>query len=906
MLLGVLSLAPGEPVDAGQLVDLVWGPERGSQAALHTTVYRLRAWLRDRLANHARVERTDEGYLLLTDACEVDTVRFRDLVAGAVEGTDGERIAALDRALDLWRGPVLGSAASWLHEVPAVVALERARMAAVRELAELCLRAGEHAVAVRQLRRLVDSHLFDEPLHALLIRALGAGGAVADAMRVYDQLRARLAMELGIDPSQEIQRLYQQLLAAEPTPATTDLPAPHPPHPVPRQLPAPPPEFTGRNDEVATLCEALLHGRGGHPPLVAVDGVAGVGKSALALHVGSRIASSFPDGQLYINLQGAAAGMLPLKPYEILSRWLRQLGVAGSDLPPQIEDAAALWRSLLADRQLLLVLDDAVSPEQIRTLLPSGPGCAALVTSRTVLSTLDCTRFVHLQPLTTPDAVTLLSRVVGEHRVSSDPAAVDEIVNLCEHLPLLLRIVSARLIARPSWSVRAIADRLRQEQRRLDELQVDNLSVRASLEVGLRGAGGDAIRVFPFLGLLGAPEFDLALAASLAGGTLPDTEAAMDRLVDARLVDSPLPNRFRMHDMIRLYARDQAAHQVTDTERQAALGRALAHYLSVAEQARLLLDPNEPGYLPIGPAPAHPAGFALHQQAAATAWIDANAPYLPDVMAELAAQPELTASTARLALLAYPALAVRDHWPEMIRLDTIAIRAAQRSDQPELEALARNHLGTAYGQTNQLDEGLAEFRTALRLWEGLNDQHQMAKVLNNLGILARMRGDLIESVSCHERCITLFRGVGDRNNEARALQNLGLVERRLGRHANAVAACEQAVKIFRTLGDEYRLGLTLGDLAHCIRLAGRLRDSVAIYEDSLRVVRQCGNRYGEAEQLWGLGEALHALGDIPTARSHWQAALKVLSDCGYLADGEIQAIMAQPTPSPPAAIRNST
>ncbi|MEU7586082.1 BTAD domain-containing putative transcriptional regulator [Micromonospora sp. NPDC049230] len=906
MLLGVLALSPGQPVSPDQLVELIWGPERGTHAALHTSVYRLRAWLRDRFADRVTLERADDGYLLRTPRCEVDTAAFRDLVVQGAAGTESERIASLDRALDLWRGPVLGAAASWLHDAPMVVALERERQAAARDLAELCLRVGDPSVAVRQLQRLVDAHLFDEPLHALLIRALGANGAVADALRLYDQLRARLATELGIDPSQELQRLYQQLLRVETPPAGGDPGAPELTHPTPRQLPAPPPEFTGRDEEVAALCAALLHRRDDHPPLVAVDGVAGVGKSALALHVASRVASSFPDGQLYVNLRGAGVGMPPLEPSAIVGRWLRQLGVAGSAVPAQLADATALWRSLLAGKRLLLLFDDAVSPEQIRALLPSGPGCATLVTSRSVLSTLDCTSFVRLQPLSTDDAVTLISRLVGERRVSDDPAATDMVVNLCEHLPLLLRIVSARLMARPSWTIRAIADRLSQEQRRLDELQVDNLSMRASLAVGLRGAGDDAIRGFPFLGLLGVPEVDLALAAALAGSTLTDTEAAMERLVDARLVDSPAPNRFRMHDVIRLYAREQAERHLADGERRAALGRVLAHYLSVAEQARFLLDPNEPVDVQVGPAPPHPAGFSLPDQEAAREWIDSNAPHLPDVMAGLAARPEHTAGAARLALLAYPALAIRDHWPEMIRLDRIAIRAAQASGQPEVEALARNHLGMAYGQTNQLDEGLAEFRTALELWEGLDDRHHTAKVLNNLGILNRMRGDLAESARCHERCITLFNALGDSNNEARGLQNLAVVERRLGRYANAVAACEQAVEIFRSLGDDYRLGLTLGALADCVRLIGRPRDSVAIFEEGLVVLRQCGNRFGEAQQLWGLGLALDDLGDRLQARSHWQSALDVLRECGYVDDDDIRAIMAEPTPSPPAAIRNST
>ncbi|WP_286246916.1 AfsR/SARP family transcriptional regulator [Streptomyces graminofaciens] len=891
-------------VSVDQLIDRLWGerPPQRAKGTLYSYISRLRRTLAPAVSE-VRLLRQSGGYVLAVEASAVDLHRFRGLVAQAYAAEDESRAVALfEQALRLWRGDGFAALDTpWFNTLRE--ALHRERLAAELDLGDLQLQLGQHAGLLAGLSNRVEVYPLDERLAGQLMLALYRSGRAADALAHYQQIRKRLAEELGTDPGLALQQLHQQILTADPDLTTT---SPGPARaPVPRQLPAPPLMFTGRDAEVKVLCEAMNNDRPRYTPVVAVDGVAGVGKSALAICVGHQMVERFPDGQLYINLQGAAAGTAPLTPHEVFVQWLPQLGVPRSEVPAEPAAASALWRSMLAGRRLLLVLDDASSATQIRPLLPAERGCAVVVTSRSVLSTLDGAKFVHLKPLAEAEAVALLGRLAGQSRVAGDPVAAGDVVGFCERLPLLLRIVAARLAARPAWPVRAIADRLAVEHRRLNELQVGELSVRASLAVSLREASDEGARVFAFLAMVGAAELDLPLAASLTGLPSIAAEPVLEQLVDARLVESPAPGYYRMHDVVRLYAREQALLQFSAVEQDAARRRAADHYLALAEQASRLLDPEESASIAAGPPVVHPAGCGLADHSEASAWIDFAAPHLPAVMTELADHPELAADIALCALLAYPALVIRDRWSELIRLSTISIQAARSSGQPLLEARAHNILGLAYGNVGRLEESRTEFGCALRLWEELNDRQQMARISNNLGLVARLSDDLPEAARWHERSIFLFQEVGDGNGRARALSNLGLVHQRLGDHDQAIVAHQQAAETFRTLGDQYRLGLVLTDLAQAFRLTGRVRESLDRYQDSLHVIRATGNRVGEAQSLWGLAQTLYDLDELDAARAHWRAALDILRDCGDLTDEEAQQILAQPVPEPPPAIRRA-
>jgi DNA-binding SARP family transcriptional activator len=771
LLLGMLLLVPGEPVERDRLVELLWGPEHGSAAALHTSVSRLRDWLRRDLPGPVAIERTAAGYRARIDPGLVDAVRFRDLLARAAGARSGSRIETLTAAMALWRGPVLGNAAEWLSRSPAVVALEQDRIEAVRELTDLCLGEGRPAVAVPHLRRVAEAYPFDEPTHALLIDVLTASGRPGEAARAYAQIRDRLAEELGVMPSTTLAEAGTRAAIIgvapprSPVVGVTGGPAAAPVPGRPRRPAELPPDvaaFTGRDTEVELLCHLLHPGKGEQARIVAIDGVAGVGKSALAAHVSHRLARRFPDGQLYVNLHGAA-GTPPLAPAEILQRWLRTFGAMddGGPRPPGEpgSDASARWRSLLAGKRVLLLLDNASSAEQVRPLLPAHRGCAALITSRTAQSTLDEAFLVHLRPLAEVEALTLFRRLVGDDRVSADLPAARRITALCGHLPLLLRIVAARLGARPDWPIHAVAARLADSERRLDELQIGTLSVRASLAAGLNEAGRDANRTFALLGAIGVAEPELPLIASLAGVSLPVAEVVMERLVDARLVESPGPGRYAMHALPRLYSRERADIDATPGERAAARRRALDHYLALARQASMLLIV---GHRPAaesgqtvehrrarsGWAVEHPAGFELADRSAAATWVDANAPALPVVMADLAAQPHLATDVARFAVIAHPALAARGHWPHLAELHRIAVTAAAPTGDGPLRAHVHGLLGVAYGQLGRPTDSRTELDRALHIWTELGDERQMAETLNRLGLLASLPASSELIVSC--------------------------------------------------------------------------------------------------------------------------------------------------------------
>jgi DNA-binding SARP family transcriptional activator len=590
-LLAVLAVSAGRSVSMDRVALAAWGEELPGDArrTVQTYVTRLRGLLGGRF-----IATSPDGYVLGVEPDQVDALRFLELLDAAAKAQDvvGER-GLLAQALALWRGvPFEDVRSGWLADAEAQQLTER-YLAATERRIDLDIAAGRAGDLVAELNDLTARYPLRESLWVRLLVALDRCGRPAEALERYEAIRVRLAEELGADPGPELQRVHAELLAVRSAePAREAAPAALG-RVVPRQLPADVDGFTGREQALARL-EQLL-GVGGEdeaarPVVVAsLAGAPGVGKSALAIHAAHRVAGRFPDGQLYVNLQGATAGLRPLGSLEVLGRFLRALGVAPDAIPGEVEEAAALFRSQVAGRRLLVVLDDAADAGQVRSLLPAGSGCGVVVTSREVLGSLVGARHLQLEVLGPDEATELLGRAAGRERVGAEPEAAAAVARLCGRLPLALRIAGARLAARPAWPIGAIAERLADAQRRLDELELTDVGVRTSYAVSYQQLSDSpealdrsAAVAFGLLGVLDGPELGVAVAARLLDASEQAAEGVLERLVDAQLLASPAPGRYRLHDLLRLYARELADQQYSEAERAAALDRALGFYAASA------------------------------------------------------------------------------------------------------------------------------------------------------------------------------------------------------------------------------------------------------------------------------------------------------------------------------------
>ncbi|MFD0473216.1 BTAD domain-containing putative transcriptional regulator [Nonomuraea thailandensis] len=503
---------------------------------------------------------------------------FEDLAAqGQLALSAGRHDVALERltrALCLWRGE------SVLEELPLPASLrceaarlERLRATVVDASLEARLALGRHGEMLAELEALTRRDPLNERLRAQLMLALYRSGRRADALTVYQSTRMTLAAEVGIDPGPDLVRMHQRILADDP--ALTPPPAVAARR-APAELPIGSAAFTGRTTEISRLCTMLTAGSGA-TAISAITGAAGVGKSALAVHVAHQVAGHFPDGRLYVDLHGSTPGVAPLNPADVLARLLRSLGdgtVAGPGGRFDVDEAAARFRSLTDGRRLLLLLDNARDAAQVRPLLPASPTCRVLVTARRMLTSLDAASHFRLGVMAEDETATLLGRLIGEERVGAEQRSARAIVRLCAGLPLAIRIAAARLIARPGLSLRALADRLAVEDHRLSELQADDQAVRACFMMSYRSLDAESSRMFRLLSLLGGGAISVAAAAALAGRPEPRTADLLDHLAEAQLLESCGHDRYRMHDLLGLFARERAREEDTEEDQAQAARRA--------------------------------------------------------------------------------------------------------------------------------------------------------------------------------------------------------------------------------------------------------------------------------------------------------------------------------------------
>jgi DNA-binding SARP family transcriptional activator/tetratricopeptide (TPR) repeat protein len=941
-LLAVLAVSAGRAVSVDRLAVAAWGDELPGDArrTVRTYVTRLR-----RLLGGGSIGTSPDGYVLRVEPDGVDALRFVRLLdeAAVAPGAVEER-ALLAQALGLWRGvPFEDVRSGWLEDEEARRLTER-YLAATERRIDLDLAEGRATELVAELSSLTARYPLRESLWVRLLVVLDRCGRPAEALERYEAVRVRLAQELGADPGPELQQVHAELLAGRP-PGPVGAPVGWV---LPRQLPADVDGFTGREQELAGL-EKLLDmgdddGTWRLVVILAVAGTPGVGKSALAVHAAHRVAGRFADGQVYVNLQGAAVGPAPLGPLEVLGRFLRSLGVDPGAVPAEVEEAAALWRSRVAGRRLLVVLDDAVDAAQVRPLLPAGSGCGVLVTSRRVLASLPGAHHLRLEVLEPAEAVELLGRLVGPQRVAAEPEAAAEVARLCGYLPLALRIAGARLAARPGWPVKALAQRVADAQRRLDELELADLGVRASFTVSdeqLRASDDPTDRAaaaaFGLLGLLDGPELGVPVAARLLDRPDDVAERVLERLVDAQLLETPAPGRYRLHDLLRLYAREVACQRHREADRAAALTRALGFYVATAWGTLELLRPGD-YRLARAEGRWRKDGLQLADDTAALGWLEVERPNLLAAVRQAAAAPGVP---DELAIQLSHALAgfcrVRSYWDDWVQVNQTALEVARRVGDRAAQAQVHSDLGLAHWRLGRYDQALASHQQSLticrelgdrrgegaglnnlslvREWQGrydqavaclheslaicreLGDRHGIASSLGNLGNNYERLGRYDEALACQQESLAAYRELGDRDGLARGLTNLGGGYERLGRYDEALACLHEGLAIYGELGDRDGQAFCLNDLGVVYQRQGSYDKALTWLRESLAIRRELGDPHAEAECLRELGVTLRALDRLEEARTHWQEALAIFERLQTTDAGQVRALLITRTPT---------
>jgi len=898
-LLGLLAVQPGQVVGRDQIVDALWGqaPPDTCLELVHTYVARLRGLLephRPRRAPARVVVSAGRGYRLEVDAERLDVLRFDVLAARAQHAQQaGEPETAyqlLGQALGVWRGPVLADLDAGLRQHPAVVALAQRRLAVGLAYADLAIGLGRGGQAVAPLRTLGLEEPLHEGLLARLMLALAGCGQQAAALELFVELRARLADELGIEPGTEVADVHlrilrQQLpgparkqpnLSQEPEPGSNQAASAASPAPVqatPAQLPPAISDFTGRRQHLDEL-DRLLGSETDTTAVVisAIAGIAGVGKTALAIHWAHRVRDRFPEGQLYVGLRGYAPTP-PMRSIDALAGFLYALGVPAEQVPVDLDEAAGLYRTLLADKRMLVVLDNARSADEVRPLLPGSPGCLVLVTSRDRLGGLvarDGARRLALDVLPHEEAVGLLTRLLGAQRVAAEPQAAEELAEVCGLLPLALRIAAANLADQPGRSIAGYLARLRQGDR-LAELAVDGdpqAAVRTAFDCSYAALDPEPRRLFRLLGLVPGPEFGPPAAAALAGMPVGQAARLLQRLVGVHLIEPRAPGRFGFHDLLRLYASERCREEDGEAVCQEVTARLDDWYLHTADAAARLLYPQVLRLPLTWAAGSTPAGF--DGPGGALTWLDAERANLVAAVQHAAEHgPRPAAWLLADALAGY--FWRRRHTVDWLTVGHSAVDAAVRAGDRLAQAAAQRNLASAHQCLGHYAQAAEHHTCTVTLARKAGWVEGEAAALGSLGQVCVDLGQLRQAARHYAQALALFRQAGSRPGQTTVLANLGDVTREMGQLQKAAGHLTQALALYRQGGAAAGQDTTLSTLGEVYRDLGRLDDAQEHVTQALSLARTIGNRHGEAYDL-------HVLATLQRDAGRLTAALELAQD----------------------------
>jgi DNA-binding SARP family transcriptional activator len=897
VILAALLLSANTEVSADRLTEILWGvsPPPSAATAVRNYVMRLRRQMG--LAG-SRIVTRPTGYTVEVqgpaelDVAEVDCLR-RDARAAAQAGRWPEVSELLSVALGLWRGDPLADVPSpaFTQQVAHLTEL-RLQITEIRIDADL--RLARHDELVAELRQLAAEYPLREHPRVQLMLAFYRCGRQAEALEVYRNTRATLMDEIGVEPASELREMHQRILAGdpgllviEPSRRADQVPAAaatgEKERVIPRQLPAGTRHFTGRIPELRAL-DALVNGAAdtaGTVVISAIAGMAGVGKTALALRWAHQAASQFPDGQLYVNLRGFDPTGRPVPAAAAIRGFLDALGVAAEQIPADLDAQASLYRSLLSGKRMLILLDNARDSEQVRPLLPGSSSCLVVVTSRSQLAGLVTAAGAHpltVDVLTEVEARELLALLLGADRLGAQPEAAAALIGLCARLPLALAIAGARASARPRFGLGALVEQLQDVQRRLDALETGDTSasLRAVFSWSLASLPAPAARMFGLLGLHPGPDITTPAAASLAGVSLPQARLALSQLAEAHLITEHAPGRFSLHDLLRAYAAEQACAAGSDTAPGEAVGRVLDHYLHTAHAAALLLNPSrDPLTLDLPRPGVSPEHLADHLQA--MTWFEAEHHVITSAVT-LAAQRGLDAYGWQLPWTIANFLDWRGHWHEWAAVQRAALAAAIRLGDTTGQAAAHRLLAHSCAKLADYDQARAHLTDCLRLYQQLGDLVGLAHVHQTLCWLSAQQGRTADTLGHAEQALVLFQATGNQPGQAEALNNVGCSYALLGDYRQAQTSCQQALSLHSKLGDRPGEASSWDSLGYAEHQLRNFTDAADCYGHALSIFRELGNRYCQADTLTHLGDTHHAAGEENKAQDAWRQALAILDE----------------------------
>ncbi|WP_143531985.1 AfsR/SARP family transcriptional regulator [Saccharothrix sp. ALI-22-I] len=905
-LLSVLLCAAGAPVSADRLLDALWNgrPPRTATENLRGYVHQLRRALGDA----GRIVRRAAGYALVVHPLELDAARFEataDRGRVALSAGDPESAARLWRqALDLWRGtPFEDVDVGVVREEAA--RLEERRQAVLDARIEADLALGRHHDLIAELTTLVARYPLRERLREHLVLALYRAGRQGEALAVGRDGRRLLAEELGLEPGPGLRRLEQAVLAGDPAldlPVTAPVAVEDVGHPAPRQLPAHTPHFVGRTAELDRLTGLLDAGRDGPGPtavISAINGTAGIGKTSLAVHWARRVADRFRGGQLYVNLRGFDPSGLPVDPGEALAGFLDALGVSPERVPATTEGRSALYRGLVADREVLVLLDNAHDVEQVLPLLPGSGGSFTVITSRNALvglTTRHGARPLTLDVLDRGEAETLLVSHLGRDRLDAEPEAVRDLIGYCARLPLALAIVAARATARPAFPLRVLVEELRDERRRLDALDAGDptTNVRAVFSWSHRQVGEQAARLFVLLGLHPGVDIGVPAVADLAGVSRERASVLLTELTRAHLLDEHAPGRLTFHDLLRAYAADRAEELPEDQRRQA-VRRLFDHYVHTADRVdRVLASGHEPVAL-VEPDPAVRPEQPV-DQAAAWSWYETEHPVLLAVI-DRAAETGFEHHAWQLYHLLWTCFERRGRWQEWEEAGRTALLAASDAGDRDGQGRVHHARGWACALLARYEDAHSHLRRALGVYEQLGDPVQQARVRYAVAWTLEHQDRVPEALRHAEQALEVFRAHDHPEGVARSLNMAGWLSAKGGDHERALDHCGRALDIYLDLGDQRGAAHTWDSLAFAYHHLGRHSEAIDCYSKAIGLYRDLRDKFYEAGTLARLGDTHHAAGDQETARALWRQALAMFDDLHHPEAEQVRANLTATNPS---------